>query len=170
MNRTILVVGAILTLPLVVFLGIGLTKDPFSIESPLIGKQAPVFTLVDLDGETLRLEDLKGKPVVVNFWASWCQPCKIEHPVLLAAAQRYEGRVTFLGVIYQDDPDVMRRIVARTGAYGASLVDSDSRVAIAYGVYGVPETFLIDRQGVIAEKITGPVDPNTFFGKIEGLL
>jgi cytochrome c biogenesis protein CcmG/thiol:disulfide interchange protein DsbE len=170
MNRTVLVVGALLTLPLLVFLGLGLTKDPHTIDSPLIGQAAPLFTLADLDGNIFRLEELKGRPVVVNFWASWCQPCKLEHPILLAASRRFQEKVSFVGVIYQDDPDLMRRIIATTGSYGVSLADPDSKIAIAYGVYGVPETFLIDATGMIREKITGPVHPDTFFSKIEGML
>lgn len=170
MNRNVLLVGAILTLPLILFLAIGLTKDPFTINSPLVGQPAPPFALMDLSGNTVSLEDLKGKPVVLNFWATWCVPCKAEHPILMRGARDYQGRVTFVGVIFQDDPMLIRRYVASAGAPGPTLIDDSSAVAIAYGVYGVPETYLIGADGVIAEKIIGPVNPNNFFDKIESLL
>ena len=171
MNRNVLIAGAVLIVPLLFFLAIGLRHDPNVIESPLIGGPAPPFSLTDIDGRTVRMEELRGKPVVINFWATWCRPCLAEHPIFLAAARRYQDRVTFLGVIYQDEPEPIRRYVGRRGAWGATLIDPDSRVAIAYGVYGVPETYIVDSQGVVAEKITGPVvDSDAFFHTLEELL
>jgi cytochrome c biogenesis protein CcmG/thiol:disulfide interchange protein DsbE len=158
MNKKVLLVGSLISIPLLIFLALSFRFDPRTIESPLIGKPAPAFSLVDLDGTRISLEGLRGRPVVLNFWATWCQPCVVEHPVLVDGARRYSGRVHFVGVIYQDEPDLIRRFTRQRGVWGPSLVDPEVRVAIAYGVYGAPETFFIDSQGTIVEKVTGPLD------------
>ena len=160
MNKKILLIGSLLVVPILIFLAVSFRFDPRTIDSPLIGKAAPQFTLVDLQGNEVALKKLAGKPVVLNFWATWCQPCIVEHPVLIAGARRYAEDVHFIGVIYQDEPDKIRRFVRQRGAWGPSLIDPEVEVAIAYGVYGAPETFFIDRQGTIAEKVTGPVSPD----------
>ena len=161
MNKRVLLIGGLLTVPLLIFLGIGFKFDPRKIESPLLDQPAPEFTLVDLDGRVVSSDALRGKPVVMNFWATWCQPCIFEHPVLLDGARRYSGRVHFVGVVYQDEADKIRDFVAQRGAWGPSLVDPDASVAIAYGVYGAPETFFVDAQGVVREKVTGALDPRS---------
>jgi cytochrome c biogenesis protein CcmG/thiol:disulfide interchange protein DsbE len=160
MNKKVLLAGALLVVPLLAVLAAGFGKDPRAIDSPLVGKPAPAFTLLPLDGGApVSLATLRGKPAVVNFWATWCQPCQAEHADLVAAAQRWEGRASFLGVVYQDTPEKIRAwLGARGGAY-PTLIDQGSAVAIAFGVYGVPETYLLDGQGVIRHKITGPVVP-----------
>lgn len=171
MNWKVILVGGVLIVPSLVFLGVGLTKDPNHIESPLLEKAAPPFALQNmLNDGVVHLDDFEGKAVVVNFWATWCQPCLAEHPVFLAAERRYGDRVAFLGVIYQDDERNIRSFLARRGAWGTTLFDPSSEVSVAYGVYGIPETYLIDAQGVVAEKITGPVSPYLFFDQLEALL
>jgi cytochrome c biogenesis protein CcmG/thiol:disulfide interchange protein DsbE len=160
MNKKVLLIGGLITMPVLVFLAISFRFDPRKIDSPLIGKQAPEFVLQDLDGNEVSLEALRGKPVLLNFWATWCQPCIVEHPVLRAGARRYADRVHFLGVIYQDETDAIRRFVRQQGAWGPSLIDPDVKVGIAYGVYGAPETFFIDADGVIVEKVTGALSPS----------
>ncbi len=155
MNRVALGVGLFLSLPLLFFLALGFRSDPKTIESPLLGKPAPAFELVDLDGTRVVLEDLRGKPVLINFWATWCQPCIAEHPVLQRGAQRWAGRAHFLGVIYHDEEDAIRSFMARRGGWGSTLVDPGSAVAIRYGVYGAPETFIIDARGIVRQKVTG---------------
>ncbi len=170
MNRRVLLFGTVLVVPLLVFLAISFRFNPNVIDSPLIGKPAPGFTLRGLDGEVVRLGDLAGRPVVINFWATWCQPCIVEHPVLLAGSRRYAGRVSFLGIVYQDRPELIRQFVRERGAWGPSLVDPENGVAIAYGVYGAPETFFIDTAGNIAEKVTGPVAPGQLIRILDGLL
>ena len=157
MNRTVLVVGGLLVIPLMIFLALSFRSDPRIIESPLIGKPAPTFELLDLNGESVSLAPGGEQPVMLNFWATWCQPCVAEHPVLVAAARKNSGRVKFLGVIYQDDSAAIRTFIEARGSWGPSLIDSRSEVAIAYGVYGAPETFFIDSSGTIVEKITGPM-------------
>ncbi len=157
MNRKALLVGAAIAVPLVVFLALGFRSDPHAIASPLVGRPAPELALADLDGGTLDLAALRGRPAVINFWATWCPPCIAEHGVLLDGARRYAGRVTFLGVVYQDDPELIREFVARRGAWGPSLLDPDSEVALRYGVFGAPETFIVDATGVVRRKVTGPL-------------
>jgi cytochrome c biogenesis protein CcmG/thiol:disulfide interchange protein DsbE len=169
-NRTALIVGVLVITPLLIFLALSFRSDPRDIASPLIGKTAPLFTLQDLEGEVYSLEELRGQPVVINFWATWCQPCIAEHPVLVAASRRYEGRVKFLGVIYNDEPELIQRFVQQMGAWGPSLVDENLSVALAYGVYGAPETFFIDASGTIVDKATGAMSPQFVVNLLESLL
>lgn len=143
-----------------VFLGIGLTLNPREVPSPLIGKPVPQFSLPPVQGRTLGLAtaDLKGQVALVNVFASWCVACREEHPVLLELAKK--GIVPIHGLNYKDKPadaqgwlDELGDPYTRTGA------DISGRVAIDWGVYGVPETFVVDRNGVIAYKQIGPVTP-----------
>ncbi len=159
MNRVALVLGAIFVIPLLIFLALSFRNDPRAIDSPLIGKSAPTFTLADLNGDIHSLAAARGRPVVLNFWATWCQPCVVEHPVLVAYARRYAGRVEFVGVIYQDKPELIREFLIQRGTWGPALIDPGSEVAIAYGVYGAPETFIVDADGTIVERIAGLVTP-----------
>lgn len=158
-NRKVILIGAVVTLPLLVFLAFSLGFNPRVIPSPLIGKVAPDFELTSLDGAVVRLSELRGQPVLINFWATWCQPCIVEHPVLIDGARRYQGRARFLGIIYQDEADMIRRFIATRGGWGTTLVDPGVKVALSYGVYGAPETFIIDKNGVIVDKLTGATTP-----------
>ncbi len=169
MNRTVLIVGTLITVPLLVFLALSFGKDPRAIDSPLIGKPAPAFALRDLDGQPLSLADLRGQPAVLNFWATWCQPCIVEHPVLMTAAREYAGRVRFVGIVYQDEPELIRRFQVERGAWGPALVDPDGSVAIAYGVYGAPETFFLDSTGTVRRKVTGALGRMQLASLIEEL-
>lgn len=170
MNRRVLVAGLLVTGPLIALLAVAFRYDPNYIASPLIGKPAPNFRLVDLEGEVSELAALRGKPVVINFWATYCPPCIVEHPLLTAAAEHYRGRVHFLGVIYQDDEELIRRFVEQRGSWGPSLIDPDGKVAIGYGVYGPPETFFIDRDGTIVDKVIGQVHGDHLVETLEELL
>ena len=170
MNRTVLIVGVLIVAPLLVFLALSFGKDPRALDSPLVGKPAPNFSLMDLNGELVNLEDFRGQPVFLNFWATWCQPCIVEHPVLQAGAKRYEGRVQFLGVVYHDDTEKIEAFIRQRGAWGPTLLDDTGTVAVAYGVYGAPETFFIDHEGTIVEKFTGAVHPNYLFQMLDSLL
>ena len=153
----VLVVGGLLTVPVIVFLAIGLGHDPHQIDSPLIGKPAPPFALEDLDGNVVRLADLRGTPVLLNFWATWCVPCMAEHQTFKTGEGMLGDRLRFFGVIYHDETPLIRRFIAQRGQWGRQLIDPDSQVAIAYGVYGVPETYLIDAEGVVVDKIAYPL-------------
>ena len=139
-------------------LAYGLKLDPSKILSPLVGKPLPAFSLPILDKpETLFANtDLQGKVVLINVWASWCAACKQEHPVLMRMAS--EKRVPIIGLNYKDKRvDALRVLKADGNPYDLSIVDADGRVGIDWGVYGVPETFVIDKQGVIRYKFIGPI-------------
>ncbi len=170
MNRKVLLVGTLIVVPLLVFLALSFGKDPRAIESPLIDTPAPPFSLTDLDGQPVSFEQLRGRPVMINFWATWCQPCVVEHPVMQAAATRWEGRAHFIGVVYQDEPELIRRFIERRGGWGRTLLDPAGETAIAYGVYGAPETFFIDSDGTVVRKVTGPMGTRFLDDIIEGLL
>ena len=170
MNRKILFIGGAVVIGLVAVFAIAFDFDPQVISSPLIDQPAPLFRLVDLDGQVVDLEQLRGDPVVINFWASWCLPCIAEHPLLRAASDHYRGRVHFLGVIYQDQEPQIRRFMAERGSWGPALKDPDGKVAIAYGVYGAPETFFVDSEGVIRDKVVGALQPDALRATLEGLL
>jgi cytochrome c biogenesis protein CcmG/thiol:disulfide interchange protein DsbE len=143
---------------LAALLGAGLGLRPREVPSPFIDKPAPHFTLPTLHDPSRHVApaDLRGQVWVLNVWASWCAPCRDEHPVIVQAAG--QGGVAFLGLNYKDDPRNAQEWLLRLGnPYRASLSDRDGRVGIDYGVYGVPETFVIDKQGVIRFKHIGPV-------------
>ena len=152
---------------LMAFLWVGLGRDPREVPSPLIGKPAPAFRLAQLHapGQMLSTDDLKGKVWLLNVWASWCVSCRVEHPLLLGLAKA--NLVPVYGLDYKDKPDDGRAWLAQNGnPYAASIVDQDGRVGIDYGVYGVPETFLIDKGGIIRYKQIGPLSMDTLQQKI----
>lgn len=147
---------------MVVFLTIGLSLDPREVPSPLIGKPAPAFSLPLLEDpqKTLKTEDLKGQVVMLNVWASWCTSCRQEHPVLLDLAKRKQ--VALYGLNYKDQREAGLNWLQQAGnPYLASIQDADGRTGINWGVYGIPETFILDRQGVIRHKHTGPLTVET---------
>jgi cytochrome c biogenesis protein CcmG/thiol:disulfide interchange protein DsbE len=152
---------------LVVFLAIGLKLNPREVPSPLIDKPAPAFQLARLDdpAQSVRLEDLRGQVWLLNVWASWCVACLQEHPLLVEFSR--SGSVPIYGLNYKDKPDAAAAWLGKHGnPYTLSIVDADGRVGIDYGVYGVPETFVIDKQGVIRYKHIGPVTPEVLNDKI----
>jgi cytochrome c biogenesis protein CcmG, thiol:disulfide interchange protein DsbE len=156
------------TLPLAAFalllllLYLGLGRDPKLLPSPLVGKPAPAIDLPALHDPGLRIttQTLRGEPTVVNVWASWCVACRQEHEVLLdlAASQR----VRIIGLDYKDAPEDAQGWLDRLGnPYRLVAVDADGRAGIDWGVYGVPETFFLDAEGVVRHKHVGPLDPRT---------
>jgi cytochrome c biogenesis protein CcmG, thiol:disulfide interchange protein DsbE len=156
---------------LVGFLAVGLRLDPREVPSPLIGKPAPGFTLARLDdaSKTIRREDMLGKVWMLNVWASWCAACRDEHPHLVAFARTKQ--MPIYGLNYKDARNDGLAWLARFGdPYDASLFDQDGRVGIDFGVYGVPETFIIDKQGMIRFKQIGPVTPEIIQTRIVPLL
>jgi len=153
--------------PVVIFVGlawllyIGLFQGPPSaLPSPLVGKTAPDMSLPALDAQAQnfnRAELGQGRPIIVNFWASWCAPCRIEHSTLEALAAR-KG-VTLYGVDYKDKPEDARAFLSELGnPFGKINEDRDGRVAIDWGVTGVPETFVIDSKGIIRVHYAGPLN------------
>jgi cytochrome c biogenesis protein CcmG/thiol:disulfide interchange protein DsbE len=152
---------------LVVFLAIGLFRDPREVPSPLIDKPAPPFSLAQLhqSSPVMTPADLKGRVWLLNVWASWCVSCRQEHPLLVELGK--SGVVPIYGLNYKDQRDAALKWLDEFGnPYQASLVDADGRVGIDYGVYGVPETFVIDRNGVIRYKQIGPITPAALRDKI----
>jgi len=169
MTRYLLPLGAFVAL--VLLLGFGLSLNPREVPSPLIGKPAPAFQLPQLHQpeKSLSSMELQGKVWVLNVWASWCVACREEHPVLADLAQ--SGIAPVFGLNYKDRRDDAVAWLKRFGdPYQASMFDADGRVGIDYGVYGVPETYVIDRQGVIRYKRIGPVTPEIVQKKIAPLI
>ena len=158
MNRTVLIIGMIIVAAVVAILFLGLGKDPAHIDSPLIGKPAPAFALKAVgSGETIDLAQYRGKPVIVNFWATWCRPCWDEHPVLTANAQMLGDKVQFVGVVFADEESKIKSFLQQRGWAYPTLVDQAGKTAIAYGVGGVPETYFLDKNGTIVAKFAGPM-------------
>ena len=152
---------------LLMFLWVGLSLKPREVPSPLVGKPAPAFTLARLDdpAKTVAETDLRGQVWLLNVWASWCVSCMEEHPVLVQLSR--QGVVPVYGLNYKDQRGAAREWLARNGdPYTLSMTDPDGKVGIDYGVYGVPETYVIDKAGIIRYKQIGPVTPEVLSERI----
>jgi cytochrome c biogenesis protein CcmG/thiol:disulfide interchange protein DsbE len=158
--------------PVLVLLAYGFRSDPREIPSPLLGKPAAAFALTTFEGKPISLESLRGRVVVVNFWASWCMPaCYDEAPSLERAWQAYRDRdVMLVGVNIQDKEEPAKRFLARFGHTFPNAPDPVGRVSVDYGVYGVPETFFIDRKGRVRFKQVGAVTDEIMRVQIDKLL
>ncbi|MGH7208764.1 MAG: DsbE family thiol:disulfide interchange protein [Nitrospiraceae bacterium] len=165
MNRFLLPLGIFVVV--VGFLAVGLTLNPRDLPSPLVGRAAPSFTLPQLHDQdkTFSSAEMTGKVWLLNVWASWCDACKEEHPVLMRMAKA--GEVPIYGMDYKDKrEDALAWLREWGNPYAVVAVDESGRVGINYGVYGVPETYVIDKAGVIRYKQSGPLDEDTVKGKI----
>jgi cytochrome c biogenesis protein CcmG/thiol:disulfide interchange protein DsbE len=153
-------------------LGFGLGRDPRLVPNALVGQRAPNFALEDLrSGRVVSLAKLRGHPVVINFWASWCAECVQEHPNLFATWQRYgNSGVVFLSILYQDSPGKAAQFEQELGKGWPDLEDPGSQTALNYGVRGVPETFFIDRRGVIRAHQIGPSTYELLNSRIRAML
>ena len=161
---------AAVTAVLLFVLAKGFGRDPHEVPFQLRGKPAPDFTLRRLDtGAPVKLSDLKGKPLVLNFWASWCGPCKAEHPVVAMAARRFGTDYQFFGVVFEDTEENARAFAGTPDPSFPVLLDERSRMAVDYGVSGVPETYFIDAAGVLRDKFVGPIDARTLAQRIAAL-
>jgi cytochrome c biogenesis protein CcmG, thiol:disulfide interchange protein DsbE len=172
----------VVAVPIIALLAFGMTRDPKDIPSPLPGRAAPEFSLAVFAegegdqrraaGDTARLADHPGDVVVLNFWASWCLACRDEHSDLSSVAAAYaEQGVQFYGLLYNDTPANGRRWISQMGGQSyPSLEDPRTRTAIDYGLYGVPETFFIGRDGRVAYKHVGPVSAAMLAYKLDSLL
>ncbi|TXT41588.1 MAG: Uncharacterized protein FD135_219 [Comamonadaceae bacterium] len=158
-------------LVLLVFLAIGLTRDPHEIPSPLIGKPAPAFTapVLGKPGEQFSNKDMLGKVWLLNTWASWCVACRQEHPLLVEFVKT--NPLPIIGLDYKDKEADGKMWLARYGdPYTKAIVDADGRIGIDFGVYGVPESFLIDKAGIIRYKQIGPFTEEALRDKLVPLI
>ncbi|GAB4363492.1 MAG: DsbE family thiol:disulfide interchange protein [Methylohalobius crimeensis] len=156
---------------LLILLGVGLTLNPREVPSPLVGKPAPGFQLTRLDApdQPVSEEIFQGQVTLLNVWASWCTACRQEHPVLMDLARR--GEVTLIGLNYKDSRAAAQSVLEHSGnPYRLSAFDADGKVGIDWGVYGVPETFVIDRHGIIRYKHIGPVTARIWEEKLAPLV
>lgn len=156
---------------LVVVLAIGLKLDPRYVPSPLIDKPAPAFALTQLadPAQPYTRADLLGRPLLLNVWASWCSACRVEHPLLVELAQR--NGVEIIGLNYKDTrEDAAAWLMMHGNPYRQSIFDPDGKLGLDLGVYGVPETFVLDAQGVIRYKQVGPLTPEVWAQDVQPLL
>lgn len=171
MNKKVLIVGMLLVVPLIALFAVSFGKNPNEVRSPLVGRQAPPFALQTVGGgDSVSLASLSGKPTVVNFWATWCEPCKLEHGVLTRAARAFAGQVQFVGIVYEDEEKAITAFLDRYGSGYPALIDEGGKTAIAYGVSGVPETFFIDASGRIVSKFAGPLSPDRLSQHVRELM
>jgi cytochrome c biogenesis protein CcmG/thiol:disulfide interchange protein DsbE len=171
MNRSVLFIGILIAAALVVILFVGLGKDPAAIRSPLVGKPAPAFALREVGtNNTIDIAQYRGKPLIINFWATWCGPCWEEHPVLVANARMLQPNVQFLGVVFQDNEDKILGFLKQRGTAYPTVVDDRGKTAIAYGVGGVPESYFIDANGVIRAKFAGPMSGDIIQANLQKVL
>jgi cytochrome c biogenesis protein CcmG, thiol:disulfide interchange protein DsbE len=173
MKRQLAVGGALVVVLFVVWvMAKGFGTDPHQVPFLLAGKKAPNFTIKRLDNDaTVTLADFAGQPIVINFWATWCGPCKMEHPVLDWAAKTYAGKAVFLGIVFEDTEASTKRFLVDNGWSFVQLFDPKSTVAVDYGVSGVPETYFINREGIIVGKFAAPFsDPREFTQRIMQIL
>jgi cytochrome c biogenesis protein CcmG, thiol:disulfide interchange protein DsbE len=184
MNVGRMLLGLVITIPVIALLAAGLGRDPRFIPSPLPGRDAPDFSLPVLQtaapysvrepgpGEIVELSALRGDVVVVNFWASWCLTCRTEHVPLSRLAEQYASEdVHFFRVLYNDTPGNASALIERMGGQSyPTLIDNRSGTAIRYGLTGVPETFFIGRDGVVAHKQVGPVSHDFIIEWVDRLL
>lgn len=189
--KKIFLLPLVLFLGLVIFLAVGLQRDPKEIPSPLVGKAAPAFKLFTLvpNGQTFEPKDMQGRVWILNVWATWCVGCQVEHPLLVEFSK--QKNVPIVGLNYkeiqpQDEPPgVMmtpedKLLLARQRSekwlrergnpYVVTAFDMDGRVGIDYGVYGIPETYVIDQKGVIRYKLVGTMTPEILLKKIVPLV
>lgn len=172
MRRALFLIPIVLFVVVCVGLAVGLTRDPSKRASPLEGRPAPSFDLAPLPSRGadtgLATADLKGQPSIVNIFASWCAPCRLEHPLLTRLA---EDGVTVHGINYKDDPAKAEAFLATLGdPYARVGMDATGRAGIDWGITGVPETFVIDRNGEIVYRYTGPLNAQAIEDTIEPIL
>jgi cytochrome c biogenesis protein CcmG, thiol:disulfide interchange protein DsbE len=156
---------------LAALLGVGLKLNPREVPSPFIGKAAPAFVLPSLhdSGRPVTPAELRGQVWVLNVWASWCAPCREEHPLWVAVSR--EGGLTLVGLNYKDDPRNAQEWLRKLGdPYRVTASDREGRVGIDYGVYGVPETFVIDQAGIVRLKHVGPMTQDVWTRQVQPLI
>lgn len=152
-------------------LTLGIARPVDKGDSPIVGALARPIDLETLDGQRVALADMQGSPIVINFWASWCRPCRDEAPLLVAADGRYRSQgLRVLGIVYEDTPDNARAFTRQYGQTYPGLLDPDGRTAIDYGVLGIPETFFVDRSGMVRSRQVGALTAAELDRQIEMIL
>lgn len=170
LNWPIIIVSTTLIAALVWVMGRGFGRDPHEVPFMLTGKAAPAFSLDRIDKPgTVTLADVSDKPIVLNFWSTWCHPCKAEHPVLEWGHEKFGDKVNFVGVVYQDTRENVDAFLKDTPPRWMMLFDGNGRAAVDYGLAGVPETYFI-KGGTIVYKHVGPIDPSRLSQQIGELL
>lgn len=169
MRKAILVF--IIVIPVLMLLYFSLTRDPRTLPSALLEKSAPDFDLQTMGGDRVKLGDLRGSPIVINFWSTWCGPCIAEHQLIRRMQQVYAPKgVLFYSILYEDTVENAKQFLKRYGDAAPILLDPGLRTAINYGVAGVPETFFIDRQGKVFYKHAGVLNPRIVAEKLALLM
>jgi cytochrome c biogenesis protein CcmG/thiol:disulfide interchange protein DsbE len=171
-RRTLLLSGVVaVVLAVVALLATGLGRDPSVFASPLVGRAAPDFTLPQLDGPAVTLSRLRRQVVVINFWASWCTECQTEQAALNQTWQQFrDSGVVVIGVNFEDTSSNASNYVRAAGVSYPVVEDANSRTALAYGLRGVPETFIVDKSGRIVDRVIGPVGAATLASEINPIL
>ena len=166
-----LVLAALLPVLLLVGVGVYLIGRAPAASPTAIGAAAPDFALADLDGNPVRLADLRGRPVIVNFWASWCGPCVEEFPLLREAADRHAGDgLAVVGIVWRDRSESARDFMRRNGATWPAAMDPGERVARDYGILGPPETYFIGRDGTIVARQIGQISASSLEDKVAAII
>lgn len=166
MSLKVLLPSMVLAITFVVILASGFGNNPHEVPFVLEGEPARDFQLQALDGNQVSLESFRGKPVVINFWSTWCGPCKVEHDILQIGSKKFPN-VQFLGVVYQDTAEATQEYLSSRRNYYPQLMDPNSEIAMDYGVAGVPETYIIAPNGTIAAKHAGVVTPEYLIEKLK---
>jgi cytochrome c biogenesis protein CcmG/thiol:disulfide interchange protein DsbE len=171
-RRTWLLAGVAATVAVIVaLLMTGLGRDPSVTASPLVGRAAPNFTLPQLEGPPVTLSRLRGQVVVINFWASWCAECQVEQAALDQTWRQYQDSgVVVIGVNFEDSTGAARSYVRTQGVTYPVVEDAGSQTALAYGLRGVPETFVVNQSGRVINRVFGPVDAAALAGEINSML
>ncbi len=158
-------------IPTIALLYFSLQRNPRELPSALVGKQATPFELETLEGGKLSLEMAKGKPLILNFWSTWCGPCAAEHALLKKAHENLSPQgVVFYAILYEDTPENARKFISRNGGSVPILLDPELKTSIDYGVSGIPETFFINGQGEIRYKYSGALTPGILMENLSKIL
>ncbi len=167
---TVALVGLTLTLPLLLLFLFSFGKDPRRVPAPLIGAPLPAFDLPALDGGRISSTSLLGKPAVINFWATWCEPCRAEHGLLQQGARAFGARIQFVGIAFDESREQLARFIEQLGSVYPMLIDEGGRAAISFGLTGVPETWFVDAAGVVRQKVAGALTPEVLVTQLGALL